>query len=82
MLSDGAASEEELLRFLAERTSDVSWTADENWTLTYVAPQVTRLLGHSPEELVGESVETIVHESDAADAASLRDTILASSSSC
>ena len=75
------ASSDDLLRFFGDRTSDVYWTADANGNLTYVAPQVSRLLERSPSELVGVPVRALVHEQDAPQLASLRETLLANAPS-
>jgi len=82
MMGPAIASSDDLLRFFADRTSDVYWTADANGNLRYVAPQVSRLLGRSPSELVGTQVAALVHESDAPHMASLQGTLLANAQSC
>lgn len=43
-------------RLLAESATDVIWTADMNLVTTYVSPSVTRCLGYSVAELVGQPV--------------------------
>lgn len=47
---------EERYRLIAEHISDVLWTADMDFKLTYVTPSAKRLLGYEPEELVGQSL--------------------------
>jgi len=66
----------DLLRFLAERTSDVYWTTDDKEILTYVAPQIRRLIGREPAELLGRPLQAFVHEEDSAEAASLQRLLL------
>lgn len=39
---------------LAERSSDWIWEFDENENFTYSSPSVQRLLGYSPEEIIGK----------------------------
>ena len=77
-----ASLPEDLLRFLAERTSDVYWTADEAGILRYVSPQVQHLIGRPPEELVGLPLDALVHPEDVSEAASLQQTILARRDAC
>ena len=50
---------DELLRLLAERTSDVYWTIDNRGILTYVAPQVRILIGRQPQELIGAPLQAL-----------------------
>lgn len=73
---------EELFRFLAERTADVYWTSDDRGVLTYVAPQVERLIGRPSEELVGVSLQSFVYAEDFAEAESLQKAILGRASHC
>jgi diguanylate cyclase (GGDEF)-like protein/PAS domain S-box-containing protein len=73
---------DDLLRLFAERTSDVYWTVDDQGTLTYVAPQVSRLIGHQPEELLGKPLQALVCEGDFAEAASLQRAILERANTC
>lgn len=39
-------------RLLAENTSDVIWTSDPQWRLTYVSPAARKVCGYEPEELM------------------------------
>src|SRR5579859_7335462 len=73
---------DELFRFLAERTSDVYWTADDQGFLTYVAPQVHRLIGRTAGDLVGTALQSFVYEEDLAEAASLQRAILHHANHC
>jgi PAS domain S-box-containing protein len=51
---------EERYRLLAENVTDVIFTADSALRLTYVSPSVTRLTGHSVEEVITRGLEGIV----------------------
>ncbi|HUT83938.1 MAG TPA: PAS domain S-box protein, partial [Thermodesulfobacteriota bacterium] len=44
-------------RLLAENATDVIWTADMNFRLTYISPSVTALRGHSVEETMVQPPE-------------------------
>jgi PAS domain S-box-containing protein len=46
---------EEKYRTLVETTSDFIWEVDASGTYTYVSPQVRRILGYEPEELLGKT---------------------------
>ncbi len=46
---------EERFRMLTEQTSDWVWEVDENAVYTYVSPQVEKLLGYTPEQIVGKT---------------------------
>ena len=45
---------EEKYRSLVELTSDWIWEVGTNGTYTYSSPQVTRLLGYQPQDLIGK----------------------------
>jgi len=70
------ATPDELLRLLAERTSDVYWTTDDRGLLTYVAPQVVPLIGRQPAELIGAPLQALVLEDDFDEAAALQRAIM------
>ena len=61
-ISDVKAAEEAVeaserrYRLVAENVSDVIWTADLECRRTYVSPSITRVLGYTPDELVGKSI--------------------------
>lgn len=44
-------------RFMTENMSDIIWTMDMNFQLTYVSPSVERLLGYSPDERMKQPFE-------------------------
>lgn len=46
---------EERFRNLVETTSDWIWSAGQEWSYTYVSPQVSQILGYSPEEVLGKT---------------------------
>src|SRR5207245_6791634 len=73
---------DELLRLLAERTSDVYWTTNDRGILTYVAPQVSRLTGRQPHELIGAPLQALVREEDFDEAASLQRAIMERANTC
>jgi PAS domain S-box-containing protein len=52
-LSDSEAK----YRFLTDKMTDIVWTMDTNFQLTYVSPSVGRILGFSPEERMKQSFE-------------------------
>lgn len=43
-------------RQLIELTSDMLWEVDREGIITYVSPNVEKLLGYSPQELIGQSL--------------------------
>jgi diguanylate cyclase (GGDEF)-like protein/PAS domain S-box-containing protein len=73
---------DELLRLLAERTSDVYWTTDDRGILTFVAPQVFVLTGRQPLDLIGAPLQALVREEDFEEAASLQRAIMQRASTC
>ncbi|WP_321504706.1 PAS domain S-box protein [uncultured Methanoregula sp.] len=46
---------EEKYRSLVEQTNDIVFQIDKNGRITYISPNVSSILGHSPEESVGRS---------------------------
>jgi diguanylate cyclase (GGDEF)-like protein/PAS domain S-box-containing protein len=68
---------EERHRLLAENAHDVIWTMDMEYRLTYVSPSVGTLLGFSPEELIGRSLEeSLTSESAGTITEALKDNLL------
>jgi PAS domain S-box-containing protein len=53
------AERERMYRLLAEHGHDVVWRMDESFVCAWVSPSVDRLLGYSPEELIGKSWEIL-----------------------
>jgi diguanylate cyclase (GGDEF)-like protein/hemerythrin-like metal-binding protein/PAS domain S-box-containing protein len=57
-ISTELSESERHFRFIAEHTADVIWTFDlVAGRLGYVSPAIFRLLGYSPDELIGRSVQ-------------------------
>jgi PAS domain S-box-containing protein len=52
------------LRALIEHTSDLIYLAASDGTLRYVSPAVKRMLGYTPEELLGRRLLELVHPDD------------------
>ena len=73
---------DDLLRFLADRTADVYWSADQQGTVTFVSPQVERLIGRRAEELIGKPINEVVHPEDFLETAALQRAILERANSC
>jgi polar amino acid transport system substrate-binding protein len=80
--SNSGGIPDELLRYLAERTTEVYWTTDEQGIVTYVAPQVHELIGRQPEELAGMPLQAFVHEEDSSEVASLQRAVLERANTC
>lgn len=45
------------LKLLADNVLDVIWVLDATWRMAYVSPSVSRLLGHSPEDILRKPLE-------------------------
>jgi PAS domain S-box-containing protein len=57
---------EERFRTLIERSSDITLVVDAKGLLTFVSPSVERVLGYTPQELIGTPAASIVHPDDLA----------------
>jgi PAS domain S-box-containing protein len=55
---------EEKFRSFIESTTDWVWSTDRDGVHTYSNPAVTRILGYTPEEVVGRSAFSIMHPDD------------------
>ncbi|MCX5863742.1 MAG: PAS domain S-box protein [Deltaproteobacteria bacterium] len=55
---------EEQFRSLVENVPDVTWRADAEGNLVYVSPNVRRICGYEPDELLGQSRFSRVHPED------------------
>ena len=58
---------EEQFRSLVENMPDVTWRADAEGLLVYVSPNVRRICGYEPAELLGQSRFGRVHPEDVAE---------------
>lgn len=56
---------EEQFRSLVENVPDVTWRADAEGNLVYVSPNVRRICGYEPSELLGQGRFARVHPEDA-----------------
>ncbi|UCG83594.1 MAG: PAS domain S-box protein [Dehalococcoidia bacterium] len=61
---EGLRESEELFRALFENSSDAIAILNSDGTIRYESPSVTRILGYSPEELIGKAVMDYVHPED------------------
>jgi PAS domain S-box-containing protein len=55
---------EDRFRGLAERSLDVIFTTDQEGRITYISPAVKEALGYKPEEVVGQSIQNYLPESE------------------
>ncbi len=55
---------EERFRFLLDNALDIITVIDIDGRISYASPSVRRVLGYSPEELVGASATSLVHPAD------------------
>jgi len=55
---------EEQFRSLVENIPDVAWRADAEGRLVYVSPNVLRICGYEPGELLGQSRFGLIHPED------------------
>lgn len=46
-------------RMLAENISDVIWTIDKDFKITYCSPSIEKLRGFTPEEVVGKGMDYV-----------------------
>ena len=61
----GARPDQDRFRQLVEDVLDWAWEIDRNGVYTYASPQVRRLLGFSPEEIIGRSPFDLMPKSEA-----------------
>ena len=47
---------EAMFRRLVETIHDVIWSMDETFSIQYISPQITKVTGYLPEELIGEKL--------------------------
>jgi len=55
---------EEQFRGVAERSSELIFLSDVTGKATYVSPSVERILGYTPEEILGKTAYTFIAEED------------------
>jgi len=63
---DALRESEEKYRTLVETTSDFIWEVDADGKYTYVSPQVSRILGYEPGELIGKTPFDLMPPDEAA----------------
>jgi len=59
---------EEHFRALIENTSDIITVTSDDGIMHYVSPSIERVLGYSPEEIVGKQLLSYFHPDDRSDA--------------
>ncbi|QBD81768.1 PAS domain S-box protein [Ktedonosporobacter rubrisoli] len=64
MKEETLGQNEKLFRALIEHSSDLIVLVDAEGIITYVSPSVRRILGYSPEEVLGKHAFTMVHPGD------------------
>ena len=47
---------EKKFRLLAENSSDIIWTSDTDWNLTFVSPSIEYIAGYTSEEFLGRNM--------------------------
>jgi PAS domain S-box-containing protein len=63
-MEEAILKSEQKFRNLVESTSDWIWETDAEGIYTYASPQVTRLLGYRPKEVVGKSYFDLMKPSE------------------
>ncbi len=58
------ADSEARYRTLADHAYDMLWRVDSNATFTYLSPSITKLMGYSPDEMVGTNAFDYFHPED------------------
>ncbi len=59
---------EERYRIITELLTDIICETDPNGIATYVSPSCQKVLGYSPDQLVGRSIFDLIHPDDVAEA--------------
>ena len=67
---------EERFRSIVETTSEWIWAIDREARIVYSSPTIERILGYRPEEVIGHSLQSLVHEDDLARADKILSTSL------
>jgi PAS domain S-box-containing protein len=73
---DARTAAERQLRLISDHSFDVLYTTGEDERVTWVSSSVSRILGWTPEDLVGTVVADLVHPADHAAAGRLADGVL------
>ncbi|MDY6793448.1 MAG: PAS domain S-box protein [Thermodesulfobacteriota bacterium] len=55
---------EEKYRDLVENMNEVIFTVDKSGFLVYVSPAIESILGYSPSEVIGKSIQEIIYKAD------------------
>jgi PAS domain S-box-containing protein len=55
---------EKKFRLLAENSSDIIWTSDAEWNLTFVSPSVEYISGYLPDEVLDSGLKGSFEEGD------------------
>jgi diguanylate cyclase (GGDEF)-like protein/PAS domain S-box-containing protein len=58
------ASHEQRFRSLVQYSSDITTMLDRDGIFTYVSPSIERVLGHSPDAVLGRSLGDVMHPQD------------------
>jgi len=61
------SNDQENYREMVENLNDVLYTTDRNAVVTYVSPNIVRLSGYTPDEVVGRNFVKFVHPDDLQD---------------
>jgi two-component system, cell cycle sensor histidine kinase and response regulator CckA len=61
------SNDQENYREMVENLNDVLYTTDRNAVVTYVSPNIVRLSGYTPDEVVGRNFVQFVHPDDLQD---------------
>lgn len=63
-VEDRLQQSEARFRGFVENCSDLVFALDRNAALTYLSPNVVRILGYGPGQLLGTSFDALVHQND------------------
>jgi PAS domain S-box-containing protein len=61
---DRLQQSEARFRSFVENCSDLVFAVDRNAILTYLSPNIVRILGYAPAQLLGSSFDGLVHQND------------------
>ena len=56
MVEKALEESEAMLRIINENVNDIIWRIDADTRITYISPSVQRILGYSPEEVLGQPI--------------------------